>query len=39
MSVDRGDGLHAEHEGETFWFCSTHCRDEFSADPAAFLSP
>lgn len=22
----------------TWWFCSTHCRDEFAADPDRFLT-
>jgi Cu+-exporting ATPase len=24
--------------GRTWWFCSTHCRDNFAADPAAFTT-
>ena len=27
----------AEWQGETFYFCSTHCREEFLADPATAL--
>lgn len=37
MSVDSGDGLHTEHDDRTYWFCSTYCRDEFNANPSAFL--
>jgi uncharacterized membrane protein YraQ (UPF0718 family)/YHS domain-containing protein len=24
----------ATHDGQTFWFCSDHCRERFEADPA-----
>jgi len=27
----------ADHAGQTFYFCSTRCRDRFVAEPAAFL--
>ncbi|HXU03067.1 MAG TPA: heavy metal translocating P-type ATPase [Polyangia bacterium] len=27
------------HAGETYYFCSLHCRDRFAADPARFLAP
>ena len=27
----------AEHEGQTYYFCSTHCHDKFVADPRAVL--
>jgi putative ABC transport system ATP-binding protein len=37
MSVETGDGLHVEHDGAVFWFCSPYCRDEFVASPARFL--
>lgn len=33
MTVDRNPDLALSREGETWWFCSTHCRDEFSLDP------
>jgi Cu+-exporting ATPase len=26
------------HEGHTFTFCSTSCRDRFLANPSAFIS-
>jgi putative ABC transport system ATP-binding protein len=38
MAVETGDGLHVEHDGGVFWFCSPYCRDEFVADPARFLA-
>ena len=38
MAVETGEGIHAEHDGEVFWFCSAYCRDEFLADPSRFLS-
>jgi putative ABC transport system ATP-binding protein len=36
MAVETGEGIHAEHDGEVFWFCSPYCRDEFLANPARF---
>jgi putative ABC transport system ATP-binding protein len=36
MAVETGDGPHQELDGRTFWFCSTHCRDEFRAMPGRF---
>src|SRR5262249_35923596 len=27
------------HAGQTYYFCSLHCRDRFAADPARYLSP
>ena len=36
MAVETGDNLHYQHNGKTWWFCSTHCRDEFDADPRRF---
>ena len=38
MAVETGAGPHREHDGRTWWFCSTHCRDEFAADPERFRS-
>lgn len=38
MAVERGESLHAEHEGRDYWFCSAHCRDEFLASPQEFVS-
>ncbi|HXE90559.1 MAG TPA: heavy metal translocating P-type ATPase [Terriglobales bacterium] len=28
----------AEHDGKTYYFCSTHCVNKFKADPARYLS-
>jgi putative ABC transport system ATP-binding protein len=36
MAVERTDNPHLKLHGEVWWFCSTHCRDEFAADPARF---
>ena len=39
MSVDPATARHkAEHDGETFFFCSAGCREKFVADPARFLA-
>jgi len=27
------------HAGQTYYFCSLHCRDRFAADPAQYVSP
>lgn len=29
MTVDEATALHAERNGETFYFCSGHCRQKF----------
>ena len=34
MTVDEATALHAERNGETFYFCSDHCRQKFLAAPA-----
>ncbi len=28
-----------DHEGVTYWFCSSRCHEKFRADPAAYLTP
>jgi Cu+-exporting ATPase len=38
MPVDPG-GPEAEHDGQTYHFCSERCRNQFSADPDAFTGP
>jgi YHS domain-containing protein len=39
MTVDPVTAKHqAEHEGETFYFCSPGCRTKFQADPSAYLN-
>jgi len=36
MTVTQEEGPHYRYDGTTWWFCSTACRDEFSADPQRF---
>jgi YHS domain-containing protein len=36
MAVERADNPQLQLDGRTWWFCSTHCRDEFAAQPARF---
>ncbi|BBO30957.1 heavy metal translocating P-type ATPase [Lacipirellula parvula] len=31
--------LHAEHAGQTYYFCSRGCLEKFTADPAKYLDP
>lgn len=39
MSVEEADApATAEHEGTTYYFCSTDCRDEFVANPEDYAS-
>ncbi len=33
MTVDPTTALHADHEGETFYFCSEQCRQKFLTTP------
>src|SRR5207249_12070331 len=28
-----------EYDGQTYFFCSTHCLEKFRADPESFLKP
>ncbi len=38
MTVDETSATSAHvHEGKTYYFCSTHCRAEFEANPAGYL--
>ena len=39
MTVQRASALHAERDGETFYFCSEHCRTKFVGQPALAKSP
>lgn len=40
MRIDADDAVAtAEHEGETYYFCSSACHDAFVADPMRRLSP
>jgi P-type Cu+ transporter len=34
MTVDEATALNAERDGQTFYFCSEHCRKKFLAQPA-----
>ena len=34
MTVDEATALHVERDGETFYFCSDHCRQRFLSEPA-----
>jgi P-type Cu+ transporter len=34
MTVDTATALHTERDGETFYFCSEHCREKFLSAPA-----
>jgi len=34
MTVDEATALHAERDGQTFYFCSEHCRKTFLSAPA-----
>jgi putative ABC transport system ATP-binding protein len=36
MAVETHDTPHLVLDGSDWWFCSTHCRDEFAADPERF---
>lgn len=33
MTVDQATAIHAERDGETFYFCSEHCRQKFVSMP------
>ncbi len=39
MEVDESTQLRVERDGETFYFCSEHCRDRFQADQRASGQP
>ncbi len=34
MTVDTATAIHTERDGETFYFCSEHCREKFLSTPA-----
>ena len=37
MSVESGQAAATEnHDGQTLYFCSTHCRDTFKTNPARY---
>lgn len=37
VEPDRAAG-HAEHAGETYYFCSRHCLDRFRAQPTQYMT-
>src|SRR5689334_6657981 len=37
MPVPATSSLSASHDGRSYWFCSTFCRDAFGRDPASVL--
>ena len=39
MAVEREGTPHYRHDGQTYYFCSPGCRDEFAASPGHFLQP
>jgi putative ABC transport system ATP-binding protein len=39
MAVEPAGNPTVTIDGQTWWFCSTHCHDEFTADPTRFLVP
>lgn len=36
MAVEPADNPTGELDGRTWWFCSTYCRVEFTAEPDRF---
>jgi YHS domain-containing protein len=38
IDVATEDGLVAEHDNHTYYFCRRGCLDQFSADPAQFIT-
>lgn len=38
MTVEQRDAPHYRHDGETYFFCSAQCRDEFAAEPSRFIN-
>ncbi len=34
MTVDEATAIHAERDGQTFYFCGEHCRQKFLSTPA-----
>jgi putative ABC transport system ATP-binding protein len=37
MAVERQDAPHYRHDGDTYFFCSTACREEFASSPVRIL--
>ncbi len=38
MEVNRGWGIHADHNNKRYYFCTTQCRDQFEAAPSKYLT-
>lgn len=38
MNVDPKSAVRHGHEGGTYYFCSTHCRDKFHAEPEKYIA-
>lgn len=38
MTVDRGKARRCEYQGQTYYFCSAHCRSTFESDPGRSLA-
>jgi Cu+-exporting ATPase len=38
MAVEPTGNPTTHHNGHTWWFCSTHCHDEFTVDPERFAT-
>lgn len=36
MNVDPQSAISYEYKGQTYYFCSDHCRTKFQAEPAKF---
>lgn len=37
--IAKAQGLSAEHDGETYYFCGRGCKLDFTDDPARILEP
>ena len=37
--IAHAQGLSAEHEGQTYFFCGKGCKLDFEDDPAKFFDP
>ncbi len=38
MEVNKGWDIHADHNDQRYYFCTTQCRDQFVATPSKFLT-
>lgn len=38
LDLKTGEGIHHEHEGADYHFCSQTCLNEFKADPIKYVS-